>query len=57
MACSNLKADLYTGRLQSLTSYSQALPHEHVQDRVEQTTLGVQMAREKRQVGERGGVP
>lgn len=50
-ACSNLKADLYTVRLPSLASYSQAPPHKHVKDRVEQITLGVQMTREKRQVG------
>lgn len=56
-ACSNLKADLYTVQLQSLTSYSQAPPHKHVKDRLEEITLGVQMAREKRQVGGRRGVP
>lgn len=57
MACSNLKADLYTVQLQCLTSYTQAPSHEQVKDRVEQTTLGVQMAREKRQVGEGEVVP
>lgn len=50
-ACSNLKADLYTGRLQSLTSYSQAPRHEHVKDRVEQITLGIQKGKREKAGG------